>query len=200
MAFKKATTTEALVLTPIRRETVQIDIQGTAPLIVHAWSAKSRQMMLDGMQGKKSVKTIRDPLADFQESQYRLFDGGHGFPTLAFKAATVGAARYFSGITMTQLRQNMHFISDEIETGLTRLHVDEPIMREDTVRVGMGKADLRYRAEYRRWGATLTIAYLPSVISLDSIVALVEAGGMGGVGEWRPERDGAFGTYEVTGQ
>ena len=50
---------------------------------------------------------------------------------------------------------------------------------------------------YREWSAMLTVEFVPSVIDLDSVVALVDAGGTNGVGEWRPEKSGSFGTYEV---
>jgi hypothetical protein len=190
---------EGIDLKPIKKEIAVITIKGTAPLIVHAWSSKAKQMILDKQQGRKPAKELKDPATDFEESMYRLPDGSHGFPVLGFKAATVGGARYFNGVTMTQMRQCMFFLGDSSAPDLVRLETPGPVMREDMVRVGMGTADIRYRAEYRDWGATLHIQYLPSVISLDAIVALVDAGGMGGVGEWRPEKDGAFGTYEVVG-
>ena len=72
-------------------------------------------------------------------------------------------------------------------------------LREDMVRVGMGTADIRYRAEYAKWRATLKVQFLPNLIDLGSVVALIDAGGMNGVGEWRPERSGLNGTYRVVG-
>jgi hypothetical protein len=124
---------------------------------------------------------------------------------MAFKSATVkGGARAFGkSVKMTELRQSLLFLPDGFgEDGLqlTRLVVaDEPRVREDLVRVGMGTADLRYRAEYRQWGAVLRVEFMPNVIDLDSVVALIDAGGANGVGEWRPERSGSFGTYRVAG-
>ena len=190
---------QGIDLKKIERVVAHIEVKGTAPLIVHAWSSKAKQMILDKQQGRKPAKELKDPQADYEASMYRLPDGGHGFPVLGFKAATVGGARYFNGVTMTQMRQAMFFIGDSSAPDLVRLKCSDPTIREDMVRVGMGTADIRYRAEYRDWGAVLQIQYVPSVISLDSIVALVDAGGMGGIGEWRPEKDGAFGTYEVVG-
>jgi len=75
----------------------------------------------------------------------------------------------------------------------------EPGMREDMVRVGMGTADIRYRAEYRDWSALIRVEFVPSVIDLGSVVALIDAGGTNGIGEWRPEKNGSYGTYEVVG-
>jgi hypothetical protein len=193
-----------LSLERIHRETAIITIKGTAPLIVHAWSQKAKQMMLAAQQGKKSPKQAKDPQADFEASMYRFPDGGHGFPTMAFKAATVkGGARAFGkSVKMTELRQSLIFIPDGYGVDgnqLTRLRAGDPMMREDMVRVGMGTADIRYRAEYRDWSAVLLVQFMPNLIDLGSIVSLIDAGGANGVGEWRPEKNGAFGTFEVAG-
>lgn len=199
-----STANATISLTRIRREIAEIEVRGTAPLIVHRWSEKARQMMLDAQQGKKNPKQPKDPNADFETSMYRFEDGGHGFPIMAFKSATVkGGARLFGkAVKMTELRQLCTFLSDGLctdGTQLTRIISDAPIMREDMVRVGMGTADIRYRAEYRNWSAVLRIEYVPSVIDLSSVVALVDAGGTNGVGEWRPEKSGSYGTFEVVG-
>jgi hypothetical protein len=193
----------AVRLERIKREVAKIEVKGTAPLIVHAWSHKAKQQMLDAQQGRKNPKQAKDPAADYEASMYRFEDGSHGFPTLGFKSATVtGGARTFGkSVRMTEMRIALSFIPDGIGTQgdmLTRI-AGEPTMREDMVRVGMGTADLRYRAEYRDWSAVLIVEYLPNMIDLNSIVALVDAGGANGVGEWRPEKDGVFGTYEVIG-
>ena len=202
-------------LTRIKREVALITIAGTAPLIVHQWSEKAKRMMLDAQQGKKNPKVAKDPKQDWLDSMYR-FDGAdrsvttpldsHGEPVMAFKAATVkGGARAFGkSVKMTELRQSLVFLPDGMgDDGLqlTRLVIDaEPRMREDMVRVGMGIADIRYRAEYPEWRAVLRVQFMPNVIDLGSIVALIDAGGSNGVGEWRPEKNGSFGTYEVIGE
>ena len=187
----------------IQRNVAQIEIKGTAPLIVHRWSEKAKEMMLASQQGKKNPKSIKDPMADYEASMYRFDDGKHGFPTMGFKSATVkGGGRLFGkNVKMTELRQMLTFQPDGIGTDGTQLTVihGEPIIREDMVRVGMGTADIRYRAEYRDWSALLRVEYVPSVIDMESVVALVDAGGTNGIGEWRPEKSGSYGTYEVVG-
>jgi hypothetical protein len=208
-------TGSAVSLQRIKRETAVIEVEGTAPLIVHQWSEKARRMMLDSQQGRKTPKVAKDPHQNFLDSMYR-FDGvdrgeltpldSHGIPTMGLKAATVkGGARAFGkSVKMTELRQSLLFVPDGLGSDglqLTRLTIaSEPKIREDLVRVGMGTADLRYRAEYRTWGATIRVEFMPNVIDLGSIVALVDAGGANGVGEWRPERSGSFGTYRVAGE
>jgi len=196
-------TTSGIALQRIQREVATIEVKGTAPLIVHRWSEKARRMMLDAQQGRKSPKQLKDPSADYESSMYRFEDGSHGFPVMGFKAATVkGGGRLFGkSVKMTELRQLMVFLADGVGTDGTQLTMikGEPGMREDMVRVGMGTADIRYRAEYRDWSALIRVEFVPSVIDLGSVVALIDAGGTNGIGEWRPEKNGSYGTYEVVG-
>ena len=75
-----------------------------------------------------------------------------------------------------------------------------PEMREDMVQIGgMSKvADIRYRPEFKQWKTTLTIKYNKSAITPEQIMNLLNYGGFAnGVGEWRPSRDGSFGTFHV---
>jgi len=187
----------SIELKPIHRETRLIEIKGTAPLIVHAWTQKARMQMLDNMSGRKKAKEAKDPIGEYEGSMYRFADGGHGFPVLAFKAAAVSGARYFNGVTMTQMRQAMFMQGDPANPVFVRLNCSEPHMREDTVRIGVSGSDIRYRAQYDEWSARIPVTYVPSVISIESILALIDAGGMGGVGEWRPEKNGSYGTFVV---
>lgn len=191
----------AILLKRIERETVAIEIVGTAPLIVRRFDEKAKQMMLEAQQTKtRARKEPKDPVAQFEASKYKLPDGRDGFPAVGFKAAIVGAARLFEGISMVQVKQLIRVIGEGPEQ-LVPLVSPDPIMREDPVRVGMGTADLRYRAQYFPWSVTLQITYIPSQISTESVAALTDAGGIGGVGEWRPSSPkgatGSYGTWEV---
>lgn len=189
----------AIQIQRIAAQKVRVPIIGTAPLIVHNWDDKARRQMLDKMQGRRAPKAIRDPQADYEASLYRTTTG-YGFPVLAFKAATVGAARFFGkDVKMTELRQFVFFHGVPSADGkqiLTPIE-GEPKMREDVVSVGMTK-DLRYRAEFLDWRAELEITYITTALALDSVISLIDAGGMGvGVGEWRPEKRGQNGTYQI---
>jgi|tagenome__1003787_1003787.scaffolds.fasta_scaffold20333843_2 hypothetical protein len=179
---------------------IMVPIVGTSPLIVHAWSAKARKIMLDRMQGSKPPKTVRDPAADYEESLYRTADGGYGFPALGFKNATVSAVRlYGKALRMTEVRAFLFFegvLSADKDQKLVPVE-GVPHMREDAVRVGM-TTDLRYRGQFDDWRATLDVTYVRSALDSDSVLSLISAGGLAiGVGEWRPEKDGQFGTYRL---
>jgi hypothetical protein len=186
----------------IGTETIRVPVIGTMPLIVHNFSAKAKRQMLDAQQGRKSPKETRDPQAEYEAAFYRA-KNGYGFPVTAFKAATVGAARFYGkDVSMTTLRQfifMMGVISPNDPQALVEI-TGEPRMREDVVRLGgpSRSADLRYRPEFPEWSTVLEITFVKSSLSRASLLSLVDAGGMGiGIGEWRPEKRGEFGTYAI---
>lgn len=196
-----AATNAEVHINRIDAETLQVPIIGTAPLIVHKFSEKAKRQMLDAMQGRKTPKEAKDPQAEYEAAFYRLKENGYGFPAVAFKAATVGAARFYGKqVKMTELRQFVFFkgiITPSDPQPLVEI-VGTPHMREDVVRVGMGGTDLRYRPEFPEWTATLEVVYVRSCLTRDSVLSLIDAGGLGvGVGEWRPEKKGDFGTYQI---
>lgn len=189
----------AIRLQRIPRARIDVRVVGTAPYIAHRFDEKAREMMLAAQQTRtRTRKAAKDPVADFERSRYRLADGGDGAPAVAFKSAMVDSARVFEGVKMTELRPALHVIGEGVDQ-LVRLEADTPRMREDTVRVGMGTADLRYRAEYWPWAAILTVQFIPTMLSAESVLAIVDAAGMGGIGEWRPSKakTGIYGTFAV---
>lgn len=199
--------TEQIEINRIGTTTMLVPIVGTAPLIVHNFSEKSKRQMLEAQQGKKSPKEIRDPRTEYEAAFYRIANEGgadrYGFPVTAFKACTVGAARFYGkDVRMTELRQFLFFhgiLTKADPQQLVEIH-GEPEMREDIVRLGgmSRSADLRYRPQFIEWTAQLRITYVTSSLSESSVLSLVDAGGLGiGVGEWRPEKRGEFGTYQV---
>lgn len=206
--MSETSATPVVQIAKVDVETLYVPIIGTSPLIVHNFSEKSRRQMLESQQGKKKVKEIRDPQAEYQAAFYRIADenGGpdrYGFPVTAFKAATTGAARFYDkSITMTALRQFLFMrgvMTKADAQMLVEIHGD-PEMREDVVRLGGASrsADLRYRPMFPQWGCTLTVTYVKSSIDRNSVLSLIDAGGMGiGVGEWRPEKRGEYGTYQI---
>jgi hypothetical protein len=185
---------ERVTIAPERIDVRRISVRivGDSPLITHAWSFKAKQMMLDKqMKRGTQAKEAKDPERDYQDSIYRLDDGGCGFPAVGVKAAAIRGAKAL-GMVMADTRAAFH-----IEGDLLRIN-GEPRPREDMVRVGMGTADIRYRAEFVAWSIDLPITYNARTVSVEQIVAMLDAGGFGtGIGEWRPEKDGQFGRFHV---
>jgi hypothetical protein len=190
-----------VAISRIGTEALRVPLVGTAPLIVHRFSEKAKRQMLDAMQGRKSPKEAKDPEAEYEAAFYRTDDGGYGIPVIAFKAATVSAARFYGkSVSMTALRQFVFFNAPFSKSAGQKLApiIGEPHMREDVTRVGMGGTDLRYRPEFTEWRTTVEVVYVKSMLTRESVLSLIDAGGMGvGVGEWRPEKKGDFGTFSI---
>lgn len=220
----KAKEAEAIVIRPIEIKKTTVRVVGDTPLIMHAWSEKAKRMMLEAQTGKAKgkKKPVRNPVDDFIQSAYWLTGkpvypddatddvcadafsqaiangATFGFPVTAFKQAAMSAA-YRLGWVKNQMGMRGAFFIDGDESGMVQIASDPPIMREDMVKVGMGTADLRYRAQFNNWSADLNISYNASGdFSLDNIInALNAAGFVCGVGEWRPEKDGTYGMFHI---
>lgn len=181
---------------PLHKAIVEITLIGDSPLITHAWSEKAKKEIADKQQKKaKQGRPPKNPQEEYEGAMYKLEDGACGIPCIAFKAAAVSAAND-AGIAMTVARRAFHVMGQLVRIDSP----NEPTMREDMVRVGMGVADIRYRPEFWPWSVTLTIAYNSAVVSIEQLVNLFQIAGFGvGIGEWRPEKNGQFGLFHVEG-
>ncbi len=147
-----------------------------------------------------------------------------GFPCAAFKMASIAAGfRMGWAKNMTSLRpaffiepdsdgyfagdlevdyemKTIHIVPNQFRyEPMVEIHSEPPVIREDMVWVGMGAADIRYRAEFRNWYADLKVAFNANgQYSKDQVLNLINAGGYAcGIGEWRPEKDGQYGMYHI---
>jgi hypothetical protein len=179
-------------------------ITGATPVIPHKWSEKSIRQMADKQQAEAGAARPRrlpkNPEEEALDSCYWLDDQG-AIPAVSFKAAMVGACRFFDGLTMT-LAKLLFYVEGEGPEQLVPVgDKSNGTMREDTPRNSSGTPDLRYRYQFWPWQAELRVHYLPSMIDVDSVIALLDAAGKGGVGDWRPSSPksstGSYGQFRV---
>lgn len=206
MAASKTLATK-VELNPMELMTIDFTIKGTSPLIVHAWSHKVMQQMIDKQTGKakKAKHDIKVPIADFIQSMYWLTDmpdcdqpeekiiedckkavengAKFGFPLTGIKQSFIsGAARGGLDVKMTELRGSFFLqgATDASTNELAEIISDAPVMREDMVMVGgMSKvADVRYRGEFRNWSIPLKLTYNKNgKYSLEQLLQCVNHGG-----------------------
>ncbi len=123
-----------------------------------------------------------------------------GFPASALKQAAVAAAsRNGTGLKSTVLKESF-FIKGYGPDQLIQIKGSAPVMREDMVRVGglTKSPDLRYRGMFEDWSMDLEIEYTKNgMVTREQIVNLISMGGRGGIGEWRPSRNGTYGMFKV---
>jgi len=204
--------TVTISIPEIKLERHKLYLIGTAPLIVHAFPEKARKMMLDKqMKVAKGGRDAREPYEEFEAAKYILPDGRHGFPAVGFKTAAVTACTSLSDVTKVAARQafrvaGMPMNADGVlkgsfvRTALVPLAANEPMIREDVVRLsGIGRTpEMRYRPEYPVWGVELDIVLNPQVVSIGQLGSMFQAAGHGvGIGDYRPEHDGDCGTFDL---
>lgn len=205
-----ASKTTGIVLKPINLVTMKVRLIGEAPLIVHRFDEKAKRQMLEKQMKKAaSGKEAKDPAAVAEAAQYRMNDGRHGFPVVAFKNCVVQACTSMGGLTKVEARQAFLLTGEHAEcmgayegsissTELTQLYCPPPRIREDMVRL-MGKtADIRYRAEYWPWAVELTVTFNGGFVSAEQLLDVFKVAGFAvGVGEWRPEKNGSNGRFRL---
>lgn len=209
-----------ITIRPVKETVTRIAIVGDTPLIVHAWSEKAKRLMLEAQMKiakTKKAREAKDPFADFIDSMYWLSEkpedktpegfaqalesgARFGFPVTGIKQAAISSV-YRAGMVkdMASMRGAFFLRGVDTEDGSMAEIEGVPEMREDMVRVGMGTADIRYRAMFREWRMMLELSHNDNgVYSLEQIVNAINVGGyMCGIGEWRPEKDGQYGRFHV---
>ena len=182
-----------IVMPAMNIQTIKIRLVGDSSLVCHAWDTKTKQEMLDKQMKKaKTAKEAKDPEACFKASLYHCENGEPGFPAVAFKSAAVDACSHVEGVTKVEARGAFHIIGNMVEIE------GKPEMRQDMVRVGMGTADIRFRAEFKTWAVELTVRFNANVLSAEQIANLFNTAGFAiGVGEWRPQKNGSWGMFHV---
>lgn len=195
---EKASSSEVVKLAPIKKKRIRVRIVGISPLIQHQWSEKALGMMRDKQAGKKTKnRDVRDPQAEGIEAMYTTDEGKPGVPAMAIKASIINAAHKDIGIEKTLVRKALFLICKDSKMVL-EMDCDDPVIKEDTVRVGMGSADLRYRPYFYRWAVDTLWEIDAELLQVNDLLNLIDRAGFGvGIGEWRPEKGGEFGRFEV---
>ena len=149
------------------------------------------------------------------EEQEKLFEEAiengaqFGFPTVAIKKAAIMACYRAGYIKSTGLMRSLFHVNavHGAHVGssqeLAILEIEEPPeCSEDVVKVGPFNnrvPDLRYRPSFRKWSIELELSLIKTgMFTMDDIINAIDMSGfMNGIGEWRTEKDGEFGSYHV---
>ena len=184
---------ETITIPALKVETFQLKLVGDSPLIINKFSNKAQQEILDKqMHRAKGARAAKDPEMAYQDSMHKDSDGDLAFPSIGFKAAAVTACSQNLDITKVVARGAFHLPGEYVKIE------GKPRMRQDMVRIHMGTADVRFRAEVPEWSCIITVRHNPNVLSASQIINLFNVAGFSvGVGDWRPEKDGQFGMFHV---
>lgn len=185
-------------LKPINRRRMRFSVVGTSPLIMHKWSEKALVQMREKGAGRKTkARDNRDPEGEARAATYTTDDGQVGINGMAFKNALITAAHKDIGIEKTLVRKALFLVVND-SNRVIPIEASDPVIREDCVRVGAGSADLRYRPEFAKWSFNVELEVDGDLLTAEDILTLVDRAGFGvGIGEWRPEKNGEYGRFEV---
>ena len=187
-----------ITLEQIRPERFSFWIKGTSPLIQHAWSSKGiRSLRMTPAERRKVAKSKRIPEDDAEGATYRTEKGQYGIPAMGFKKALISAAHKDFGLEKTLLKKAVFVVCDDTNDVLP-MECDEPVVREDIVRVGVNQTDLRYRPMFRNWRVEIIVEIDTALIQIEHVIKLAERAGFSvGICEWRPEKGGDFGRFTI---
>ena len=208
----------ALLSTSARWVQFDLYLEGVTPLITHAWSQKARlEMLAKQTKAVRDTLPVRNPEADFVSSLYEMAEGSgqYGFPLGGVKNCILSTAHKDRGVPKTVVRAALHLQASIVrvrpalagaicDMPLVRIWGGKPEMREDMVRVGAGvrkKATLAYRAQFWPWAIRLHGHVNERMLPREALTFLAREGGLAtGIGEWRNERDGIFGSFVLCNQ
>jgi hypothetical protein len=178
-------------------ELIAFEVTGTSPLITH----NPYGSMKAGGGPDLGIKTIPTPDEEADGSVYRTPTGLIAIPTAAFRSCVLaaGKGRRIGKTAATTVVKGAVFVADEFSP--LRTLAGEPMEKWSTdVRrvVVQRNAVLRGRARFEEWAATVHFEHDPDFIAAEQVAELLTIGGRTvGVGDYRPERSGPFGRFEV---
>ena len=173
---------------------VALEITGSAPLIQNCFSQKAIEEMLRKHMGLSVQREKKVPAECIERATIKNINGAICIPPTAIKKAMLTASAAIKGMKKTSLRTQIF-----IEGNSLPIKFSQMVPRMDMVRTsGMGRTpDVRFRPMFEDWSTRLIVEF-SEILPVQTVVDLLNRAGSVGVGEWRPEKDGTFGTFAVT--
>lgn len=193
-ASDAAQSAQSLVIEQPTILSVGIEVSGTADLIQNKFSQKSVEQMLKSHMGISVQRERKKPREVLEEATIRNTEGRVALPPTGFKLAMISAATQIKGLKKTQLRTALFVQGNSIP-----ITYEATTPRMDITRTsGIGRTpDVRFRPSFQGWKARLIVQFADT-LTVQTVVDLLNRAGKVGVGEWRPEKNGCFGTFKVT--
>lgn len=202
-------TIKAIIKAP-NFQRVAFDLVGTAPLVIHRMSAKTKLQMKQKMEEGKSASSKKNREAKstddtFQEARYfgrsKSHDGQmetwDGFHAASIRNALISACRLV-GFKMTLAKLSLFVDADGVDT----LEPQIPLIRifgtatkqEDMARVETGQPYVTVRAAFHGWKATVGVRFDADQFShVDLHNLMLRVGTQVGLCEGRPDSKNSAG-------
>jgi len=191
-------------------QTAVFTIKGTAPLVIHRFSAKTKAQMKTKMEtgkasGNKKNREAKLTADLYSEARYVAKSGWDGFHASAVRNALISACRLV-GFKMTLAKLSIFVVADgwdkqEPQIPLIKI-IGNPVKQEDMARVQTGQPYVTVRAAYHNWKAHIRIRWDTDQFTLADVSNLLMRVGMQvGIGEGRPDSKNSagmgWGTFEL---
>lgn len=189
----------------------QVTIQGTSPLVMHC-GASGLDVRSAANQEKAAIakkrgsnRTEADDIRLRELDCYTsLWLDGEGAPTVpeaAIRAVIENGAK--------KLKQGPQVREGLVVEKTNKFHYDESLGNHadelcKTVQFTVGvvvqrSRILRTRARFEKWGVTFTVEVDDELVDREQLLTWLEiAGRRVGFGDWRPQKSGHFGRFDVT--
>ena len=194
-----AKNTLSIHIPEINNQELVVDIIGRTPLLVKRFDEKTQQGIEEAQQGvAKRKKEPRKPEEECERARIKNEKGHDCIRAIWVKKGMAAMGGYF-GIPRGNIEQGVYIVGDLLPIQHSG---KKPIMNTARVRVGMGgmaKTSVAYRPEFRDWSVKgVRIGFDASVLTAHQVISLLNhAGGKNGIGEWRPQKGGDYGRFEV---
>ena len=212
MTTKAIEEKKSVTISAPKLKVATFEITGVAPLVIHRFSAKTKnEMKLKMETGKaassKKNREAKDTDETYNESRYISSEGWDGLHAGAIRNAMISACRLVN-FKMTLAKLSIFVIQDgwdaqEPQIPLIRIY-GKPVKQEDMARVETGQPYVTVRAAYHKWSAKIKIRFDSDQFTIDDIFNLLYRVGMQvGIGEGRPDSKKSagmgWGLFEVKG-
>lgn len=203
MPVRKTAEQVELIFQRLETAAIEVAIIGTSPTICNRMAEKARQSLLlpSGRKNAadKAANLKHDPIAEFRSAPYRFKDPSSptllGIPSGAFKKSMQTGALSIPGASKAEIGRLVFVDGD-----LVPLY-GEPKLLMSVVRSSdiNHTPDIRTRVIVPNWATLIRIRYVTPLLKPASVLNLLAAGGLtAGIGDWRPEKGGDHGLFELT--
>jgi len=179
------------------RVTIGVRCVLDTPMLCHAWSTKALLQIIGKMTGHDVERVKKDIMDEYEASASRNVNGQLVVPCRTVKRAIEEGGGDNSGgvVSKAQLKRELRVRGNAAPWDLRG---NECVRDTRPVANDGGGIDIRTRMLIPA-GATFDVVLeMPSSLSPKNVIkAMMAAGDVIGIGDWRPERGGEYGTFSV---
>lgn len=180
---------------------IEVEIRGITPLLIHRFGEQAEMEKAN----RRIVVETRDPREEATKHAYIAKNGTFYFSAFSIpnSMGNAGASHKQKGSRKT-LRYVVPSAIRMTDDTITILNGNGPAKdfevdsRPVTIPATKGRV-MRHRPRFDVWSATFDVRVNETILPVDFVLQLLTEGGQQiGIGDYRPEKGGPFGVFNVT--